>query len=318
MASRFGGVANYVSERAKQKRDNNSIDALVKKAQINELGYDIQESPSRFGGLFGGGQTLVQRPDFQSNKALERQKLMNDLDPEFDAKRAAAKERAVLGARREMFGGSASGTPDDQFIMDPAGRYHANPLKKPLSDAASSKLSAAQQSLENIQHVKKAATPERFGEMKSGFSKIRMGNRLGVTNPESIPGALINAATFGLAKLPFKTNDDQKNFENNISTLIEGQLRARTGAAAPQQEIDREVSRILSSDDSLQSFINKLSNAEKFVLGISEGIRPGSTARFGQPEQGAQVPEWVPQDFDYAKAKSDGWSDEEIMAYLRQ
>jgi hypothetical protein len=156
------------------------------------------------------------------------------------------------------------------------------------------------------------ATPEQFGRMKSGFTKVRLGNRIGVTNPESPMGAVLNAASFGMAKLPFKTSDDQKEFENNISTLVEGQLRARTGAAAPQSEIDREVSRILSSDDSLNSFLSKLSNAEKYVMGIAEGIRPGSTKQFGQTGGDDKIALFVQQ----AKAADPTITDEEIKAYL--
>jgi hypothetical protein len=153
---------------------------------------------------------------------------------------------------------------------------------KPLSSEASAKLSAADQALGNIQTVREMATPEDFENLKSGFSKIRTANRLGLTNPDSLRGSLIRSIPFvnSLASMGTRTSDTQKKFENNLSTLIESQLRARTGAAAPQQEVDREVSRILASDDSLNSFLEKLSNSEKFALGIAEGIRPGSTKKY--------------------------------------
>jgi len=183
--------------------------------------------------------------------------------------------------------------------------------QKPLSETSASKLSAAQQSIGNLKRVREMATPDEFGRLKSGFSKVRLGNRLGVTNPESPMGNFLNFASMGLAKLPFKTDEAQKEFENNLSTLVEGQLRARTGAAAPQSEIDREVSRILSSDDSLKSFLSKLSNAEKFVVGIAEGIRPGSSKISGPP---SAVPAWVPNGFDYVGARKAGYSDDDIKA----
>lgn len=148
---------------------------------------------------------------------------------------------------------------------------------KPLSDTASTRLSAAEQALGNIQTVKDMTKPETFENLKSGFGKIRVANKLGINNPESVRGNIVRSIPVvgQLAQWGVRTTDDQKNFENNLSTLIEGQLRARTGAAAPQSEVDREVSRILASDDSIKSFLGKLSNSEKFVLGIANGIRPG-------------------------------------------
>jgi len=193
----------------------------------------------------------------------------------------------------------------------------AEDAQRPLSDTASSKMSAANQSLENIQVARDMASPESFNTLKSGFGKIRMGNALGVTNPESIRGAILNGVSFGLAKKLFQTNDDQKKFENNLSTLVEGQLRARTGAAAPQPEIDREVSRILASDDTLNSFLGKLSNAEKFVIGIKEGLRPGESP--AQTPQAPQVPDWVPQGYenDYLEARKRGASDDKIAQHVK-
>jgi len=194
----------------------------------------------------------------------------------------------------------------------------AEDAQRPLSDTASSKLSAANQSLENIQVARDMASPESFNEMKSGFSKIRIGNKLGVTNPESIKGAVLNAlpVTSWIRRM-VKTTDDQKKFENNLSTLVEGQLRARTGAAAPQSEIDREVSRILASDDTLNSFLGKLSNAEKFVIGIKEGLRPGESP--AQTPQAPQVPDWVPQGYenDYLEARKRGASDDQIAQHVK-
>lgn len=338
--SRFSSARQFLERKAQQKTENNSVDALIKRAQLNELGYDVQQKPSMLGGVFGGGQTLVRDPNFVSTKALERKKLQNELDPNYAATVAANKEKALMGARKEFYGGSGvmGGANGGQFIIGPGGKPTKNPdyfseekerkkqdikreyeITKPLSDTGASKLSAAQQSLENIQNVRAMATPEKFKNLKSGFSKVMLGNKLGINNPESVMGSVIRSLPVvgPLAHLPFKTTDEQKQFENNISTLIEGQLRARTGAAAPQQEIDREVSRILSSDDSLQSFLNKLSNAEKFVLGISEGIRPGSTKKMGKRSEVA-VPEWVPEGDEefYLSEISAGTPQEEIQTFF--
>ena len=334
---RFGGIAKYVSDRASEKRANNSIDALVKKAQIAELGYDVQESPSYMGGLFGGRQTLTQRPDFISTKSLERQKLENELNPDFEAKKAAAKERALFGVRREMSGdGSQSFGGNGKFTMNPSGKWVINPdyfneekerkkqeikreyeLTKPLAAEGAVKLEGSIQSLAQAGKIREITNEKNFGNMKKGVSKIRMANQFGLNQPGSIRGALTDWATGGVARGIFKTDDTQKKFELALNLIAENNVRAKSGAAVPEPEQVREEARQLMSDDTFTSFLNRLVTSEEYNRGVAEKIRPGSTQVFGQVTQSkGQIPEWVPEAFDYEKAKSDGWTDEEIMSFL--
>jgi len=74
MASRFSAARQFLEQKAQDRRSENSIDALVKRAQLGELGYDVTNKPTAFG-IFGGGQMITQRPDYVSTKGLERRKL---------------------------------------------------------------------------------------------------------------------------------------------------------------------------------------------------------------------------------------------------
>lgn len=77
MADIFGSFSRgFKSGREmREQSQKNAVDALLQKAQLAELGYDVQTKPGRFGGLFGGGQTIARRPDYVSTKDLERQKM---------------------------------------------------------------------------------------------------------------------------------------------------------------------------------------------------------------------------------------------------
>jgi len=271
----------------------------------------------------------------QEKLNLERQRLQGELeDAQF--KRSLRKGFGSSGSSPNTFGGSTYvyNPYTDKFEEDPREKATRElsqkrqeeeikrefELQKPLSDTGATRLSAAEQSLGNIGTLRKMATPKRFGEMKRGFEKVRIGNRLGITNPESVIGMGIRSLPVlgQVAKFAVSSSDEQKKFENNISTLIESQLRARTGAAAPQQEIDREVSRILSSDDSLKSFLEKLTNAEKFAIGVAEGIRPGSTKKFGQRSE-VFIPDWAKSEPDiYLAAKQNGFDEASIEDWFRR
>lgn len=95
MASPLSGVGDSLfrlgeTRRAKQ---SDALDALIKQAQLKEMGYQVEQKP---GGFFRGGQTvLTQDPGFVSTKALERQKLQQDLEDQ-------------ASARSMVFGGGAS------------------------------------------------------------------------------------------------------------------------------------------------------------------------------------------------------------------
>ena len=70
--------------------------------------------------------------------------------------------------------------------------------------------------------------------------------------------------------------DEGADLGNVFMTLAENQLRARTGAAAPEPEIVREFARSLlkSFIESPGTWANKLNQIEQFLLGTAQSIRP--------------------------------------------
>lgn len=122
----FGGINTGINQGREyaQKNSSEALDALLKRAQLKEAGYDVQ--PQGRSGMFGEQNLgLVQDPNSTSlktiQKKLEEQKLQDALDPNHEATQAGAKETAIINARKQAFGGGAT-TPDpnSQFILNPS------------------------------------------------------------------------------------------------------------------------------------------------------------------------------------------------------
>lgn len=126
MAIRFGDAVKAFAggQEVRRKKYDDSVDALVKEAQIKELGYDIQPSQGRF------GPSLVERPGFTSLKDLQKQKLERELDPNF----MTAYQRAKLGAG----GGLTSGQKmaKDKATTEIFGAVETNKVKRNTLDNA--------------------------------------------------------------------------------------------------------------------------------------------------------------------------------------
>lgn len=121
MANPYSGFAKGFGQgrQMREQRSQNAVDELVKMAQLKELGYDVQ--PGR-GGLFGGGPTLSQRPDYVSEKELSRNKTSLELDKLRREERDAAEARNLLFGGWSMFGQQDSSEPaqPSQTIGSPA------------------------------------------------------------------------------------------------------------------------------------------------------------------------------------------------------
>ena len=254
MAIRFGDAVKgfQQGQEFKRKKYSDSVDALVKEAQIKELGYDIQPGQGRF------GPSLVERPGFSSLKQLQRQKLERELAPDYEANKAANKEKAILKARQEAFGGGgAFGTPNSggsdqqQFIMDPSGKFHTNKnyqdpqLKK---DQEESLRTSAEENLKTIGEVKKGL--KYFGPMGNVPSEVA---------PSTI-------ATFGGDYGP------RKNWESNVNKLLS------------QKVLDVMTAMKKASKTGATGFGN-LSNKELGILqnastALNKGLTPDDAARY--------------------------------------
>lgn len=298
--------------KAKQDR----LDNALKQAQLQEAGYQIN------GGNAFGDVTLSRDPGFQSVKALERKKLENE-NSLSDFKINRLKNSPTFGGGAGSSGGTGFGgaplvakTYDEYGLpntyYDPQAELAQDAAKeaqKPLSAEAATKLEGAKQTIEQIGAARALANQDNFQDRKSGYTKIKMGQKFGVTDPTSIKGNLINAIGFGVPKKLVATSDDDKKFELAVNLIAENSLRARTGAAAPTQEQIREEARQLVGDDTYESFLNRMGVSENFASGVAEGIRPGSSKKFGQPSN-APV-------FNSSAAEAAGWTKAEIAEYVK-
>lgn len=93
---------------SRRKKKEESLDELVKRAQLAEAGYGIEEKPGPFGGFFGGGTTtLVQRPDYTSSKQLARQKSIYEIQKlkrEAEGNYLSPAEQINLFKTKQQFG----------------------------------------------------------------------------------------------------------------------------------------------------------------------------------------------------------------------
>ena len=290
--SRFGAARQFLEKKAEQKRADNSIDSLVKRAQLNELGFDLKEKPSALGGLFGGGQTLVRDPNFVSTKALERRKLENELDPNYAATLAANKEKAIMGARREAYGASGNGVMGagggtDQFIMTPDGRFVPNPNKPrvlnelqqaQLSDRKAKQEAAAQLKADQEESFRNSAEDnlKTIGEVKKGLKYF---------------GPMTGNLPTAVTTIPFsKEQGERKNWESNVNKLLSQKVldvmtelkkTSKTGStgfgALSEKELkilenaSTALNRGLSPDDASR-YLNDIELVHRKVLGGGKKI----------------------------------------------
>lgn len=306
--------ARELDRQARQDR----LDNALKEAQLQEAGYSFD------------GNNITQQPGYLSTKALEREKLQRE-NALADFKLNRLRNAPTFGGGQTSgFGGGASpgslvpksfdeyGLPNSYY--DPQAELEQKAKEesqKPLSAEASGKFEGARQTVEQIGAVRNLANKENFENRKKGYTKIKMGQKFGITDPTSIRGNIINTIGFGIPKQAVKTSDEDKKFELAVNLIAENNLRARTGAAAPTQEQIREEARQLVGDDTYESFLNRMGVSEKYATGIAEGIRPGSSKKFG-PTSVDSVSDVDPLEEEAQAAIASGKDPQAVMARLAQ
>lgn len=284
MTSALSGLREGIWALAKQKQDRNAnqLDQATKYAQLAESGYRVKQQPS--GRMFGGSQmVLEQDPGFQSLKTLQRQKMVNELDPNYSANQAAAKEEALINVRKKAYGfGSGasqpSGDSQQQFVMSPDGRLRQNPdyldpLKKAKLDQLQKKQQEAQQAEDNKNEMLRSNAEDMLntvGEVKKGMKYFgAMGNAPTLLTPSAYTGE------YG----------QRKNWESNVNKLLSGKIidlmtqmknASKTGATgfgalsqkelAVLQEASTALNRGLSPDDASR-YLNQIETMQRKALG---------------------------------------------------
>jgi len=168
-----------------------------------------------------------------------------------------------------------------QYIVPAGAEYEMEQKRleeaqKPLGADATVKYEGAKQSLQQAGNVRNITNETNFPMLKQGVSKIRVASKLGLNQPGSVRGSIIDFATGGMARGFFKTNDEQKKFELAVNLIAENNVRAKSGAAVPEPEQVREEARQLLSDDSFTSFLHRLVVSEDYNKGTMQSLRPGS------------------------------------------
>lgn len=310
----FGGAAkgiNELQDRRTQQR-NSSIDELVKMAQLKELGYGVEQGK---GGMFGGGQmTLTQDPNFTSTKSLEREKLTLGNE----------KLRRENEAFQKFGQGASGGVGEDSnspLILDPiTGKPRNNPayldaLKQKKLEVMNEKQKSDIESQKNKEDMLRQNAQGQLSAIQEAKKGIKyfgaMGNVPSVVAPSTI---LTGGKEYG----------PRKEWENNVNKLLSGRIidlmnqmkqASKTGATGFGQlnkselQLITNASNVLSKDlppDIAQKYLNDLEPIyQKMIGGGSGGGENQNLPQNVNPEE-------------YAKAKQLGYSDEEIMNYLKQ
>lgn len=328
MADIFGSFSRgFKSGREmREQSQKNAVDALLQKAQLAELGYDVQTTPRRFGGLFGGGQTIARRPDYVSTKDLERQKLEGEIQD--------------LGFKRDLrqkFGqGQNFGQTDSKnpMIYDPlSGTMKSNPAylsekDQVQMDYMKSRMGAGDNLTPGQRMAKDKATADIFETVET--NKVK---RFGISEAKDamkrVPQGVVGAIRYGFNK-HFDPNDPMLGDFQKIRMIgTDAQLMhtAKTKGAISDKEMALFATAAANDDfisvERLKPVLEKL---ERFIAAEEAGklgayersYREDPRQWFGQSqERASQVPQGVnPQEYETAKRL--GYSDEEIMAYLIQ
>ena len=171
-------------------------------------------------------------------------------------------------------------------------------LYKPLSGDQPTKFAGATQGRQSVQDILQmlkltptGGTRNGQPEYKSGFGPVKrtfmkMGQEAAETDVGNVPiiGPILNPSVKNVAGL--FAGQDVRAIGNEYMTLAEDLLRARTGAAAPEPEIVRELARTLNRfGDDPTTVANRLLNDQEFLDSVIEGIRPGWLAKFGNTQQ---------------------------------
>ena len=286
MADIFGSLVEGYDRGRQRKRESQQQDLenALKYAQLQEAGYTPQrvQTPGLFGTrLFGGNRNvLAQDPNTVSLKSLQRQKMINELDPNWDAKQAAAKETAVINARRQAFGGGASpsgnegsGTSTSAFIIDPvSGRSvrnpdHLNALDQEKLNALKSEKQADVEAEKNKENMLRQDAESQLNAIKETKKGIKYFGMMGNVPSQFAPSTITSLG---------KDYGPRKEWENNVNKLLSGRIislmnqmksASKTGATGFGQlnkselNLIQNASNVLSKDlppDVAMKYLNQL------------------------------------------------------------
>lgn len=332
-------TSRSAADRQRQVRQD-QLDNMLKYAQLAEAGYQVQ--PQGGNRLFGGGgMQLVQDPSFVSTKALERKKLEMELDPNYEANRAAAKEKALIGARREaMFGEGQSGMgatngnrlfgsgsnvdSTSPFIYDPiTGTNKNNPsylneLDKERLSAFQAKKSAEQQAMENKNEMLKSDAQAQLNAIQEAKKGRKYFGPLG-----NVPSIAAPSSLFG-------EYGPRKEWENNVNKLLSGRIidlmnqmksASKTGATGFGQlnrselQLIQSASNVLSKDlppDVAMKYLDQLEPLYQKMLGGSKKFGQGAE----QGGNGGGVPEGVTEEDIQFTMQQNKMTREEVLRQL--
>lgn len=189
MASRFSAARAFVENKANQAREMNSVDALVKEAQLQELGFNVQKKPAVMGGLFGGGYGGVTRdPNFVGTAQLERQKLQGELED----------QEIVRGLRKRFGQGASAGDSKSAMIFEPiSGKMVKNPAY--VTPYQEFRMGQGGGLTPGRQLAKDKATTEIFGMVEGNKVKRKtLDNAL--AGAENVPQGLFGKMRMGVAR----------------------------------------------------------------------------------------------------------------------
>lgn len=272
----FGGVNAGLNQARdyRQRQNETTLDALVKRAQLAEAGYDIQPSNA---GLFGSAPNLVQNPNFQGTKVLERKKL------ETENSIADMKLKAMQNAQS---GGQSSSQSD--FVMSPDGRFVSNPNKvKPLNELQQGQLrsiqekeqaagqlksdqeenlrNSAQDTIDTIETVKKGS--KYFGPMGNVPSELAPSSLAGEYGERKNWEANVNKLLSGkVLEVMAALKKTSKNGSTGFGALSEKEL-------ALLQNASTALNRGLNPEDAVK-YLDEMERIHKKVLGGGHGMQP--------------------------------------------
>ena len=267
---RYSSLREFAGNARKRREENNSLDALVKRAQLQELGYETAPRQSRFGPMFGETMDIMRDPNFVGTKSLEREQLElknNQLRNEI----GSFGQPLPAGMVRV----------DGKAVKDPS---YVTPYQQVRVDVANQKKAEAEQAQRDREEILRSSTEdtlETIGEAKKGLKYFGpMGNLPTVAAPSSLFGE------YGPRK-KWEANVNKLLSQKVIDVMTQMKTASKTGATGFGQLSNKELGVLqdaataLKKDLAPEDAIFYLDEMEK----IHSKFLGGGQQRFGQPDQ---------------------------------
>lgn len=289
--TRLSGVADSLFKlgELRRQRQEDAFGRASDLAALHQAGYDIQQQPGRFGGMFGGGMTITPIPGYINKAQLEQKKLAAEIE-----------DLQAKSELRQKFG-QVGGVPEG-MLYDPLSQSlkpdptYVNPIQQSTIQSRQSIIDARnikRQEAEQADLEKERMLREQAQGMLSNIQAAREGSKffgpLGGMSSKFAPSSFL-----GIGNYP-----ERSKWESNVNRLLsqkvldimnEMKQASRTGATGFGQlsekelQVLKEASTVLNRELAPEDAVYYLNQMERlYQKALNGGVEQGQFGQIQQP-----------------------------------